>query len=124
MADLINSSEALSLSALQQKLSALQAIFSEKEARLVTTYYYKLAIPWLCLLAIIAPAPFCIAFNRALPQFFIYALSLFGLVTFYLIMNAAMILGERQVMAPALAIWIPFAIFFLFFGIRYYRKVS
>ena len=115
------SPDALSLSALQEKLSATPAILSEKEARLVTAYYYKLAIPWLCLLAVIAPAPLCIAFSRSLPLFFIYALSLFGLVAVYLIMNASLVLGERQVFSPAAVIWVPFCLFFLFFGVRFYR---
>lgn len=115
------SPEALSLSEMRKEISTSTDILSEKEARLVTAYYYKLAIPWLCLLAVLAPAPFCISYTRNLPLFFIYALSLFGLVAFYLIINASVILGERQVMAPALAVWFPFCLFFVFFGFRFYR---
>jgi lipopolysaccharide export system permease protein len=114
--------EVLSLSQMHKKLADFEAILSEKDARLVTAYYYKLAIPWLCLLAVLAPAPFCISYTRTLPIFFIYALSLFGLVGFYLIMNAAVVLGERQVIDPALAIWCPFCLFFTFFALRFYRK--
>jgi lipopolysaccharide export system permease protein len=114
--------DALSLSVLKEKRSSFQAIFSEKEAILVTNYYYKLAIPWLCFLAVIAPIPLCITFSRTLPIFLIYAISLFGLVTFYLIMDASLILGERQLLPPALAIWVPFSLFFTFFGIRFCRS--
>lgn len=115
--------EAKSLSELKAKLpdSNSTSELSEKEAHLLTTYYYKLALPWLCLLAVIAPTPFCIRFSRTLPTFFIYALSIFGLVAFYLVMDATVVLGERQMIDPALAIWIPFGLFFAFFGYRFLR---
>jgi lipopolysaccharide export system permease protein len=119
--DTVTSPSHLSLTSLKEKLPAHGKILSEKEARLLTTYYYKLALPWLCLLAVIAPAPFCITFSRTLPIFFIYALSLFGLVAAYLIMDAAVILGERQLIAPAIAIWTPFTLFFAFAGWRFLR---
>jgi lipopolysaccharide export system permease protein len=113
--------ETQSLSELKHKLPLSSKELSEKEAHLMTTYYYKLALPWLCLLAVIAPAPFCIRFSRTLPVFFIYAMSIFGLVAFYLIMDATVVLGERQMLNPALAIWIPFGCFFGIFGWRFLR---
>jgi lipopolysaccharide export system permease protein len=117
----VTAPDALSISALHEKLSGQTELLSEKEARLLTTYYYKLAMPWLCLLAIIAPIPFCTRFSRTLPVFFIYAFSIFGLVAFYLIMDAGVVLGERQSIPPALAIWVPFTAFFAFFGYRFAR---
>jgi lipopolysaccharide export system permease protein len=122
IAEAMRTPDALALSALQKKLTQLNKLYSEKDARLVTAYYYKLAIPWLSLLAVIACAPFCIAFSRALPQFFIYAFSIFGLVAFYLLMNAAVILGERQVVPPAIAIWLPFGLLYLVFGLRFLKR--
>lgn len=113
--------DALSLSDLQKQLPNKQDKLSEKDARLLTTYHYKWAIPWLCLLAVIAPAPFCVRFSRTLPTFFIYALSIFGLVSFYLVIDAAVVLGERQMAPPILAIWLPFAVFFGIFGWRFLR---
>lgn len=112
----------LAISALYSKLPKAGAPLNEKEARLLTTYYYKLAMPWACLLAVIAPAPFCIRFSRTQNIFFVYALSLFGLVALCLIMDAATLLGERQVLGPALAIWLPFGIFSTIFAIRYVRS--
>lgn len=111
----------LSLTALKEKIPQDRSLHSEKEAQLLTTYYYKLGFPWVCLLAVIGPAPFCTRFSRTLPQFFIYALSLFGLFAFYLVIDAAVILGERQVMSPLAAIGIPFAGAFAFFGWRFIR---
>jgi len=119
--DSITSPSDYGISTLQNKLRSRGEILSEKDARLLTTYYYKLAFPWLCLLAVIAPAPFCTRFSRTLPVFFIYAVSLFGLVAFNIMLDAAMILGERQLVAPAVAIWLPFSCFFVFFGWRFAR---
>lgn len=113
--------EAQSLSQLKEKIPDHGKELSEKEAYLLTTYYYKMALPWLCLLAVIAPAPFCIRFSRTLPVFFIYALSIFGLVAFYLVMDATVVLGERQMFHPFFAIWVPFTFFFAFFGWRFLK---
>lgn len=122
LVDTVTTPSSQSISVLKEKLPSHGEILSEKEAQLITTFYYKLAIPWVCLLAIIAPAPFCIRFSRTLPVFFIYALSIFGLFFFYLVMDSATILAERQALSPALAIWVPFCCFFGFFGYRFMRS--
>jgi lipopolysaccharide export system permease protein len=113
--------EAQSLSELYQKIPVHKNALSEKEAHLQTTFYYKLAMPWLCLLAILAAAPFCLRFSRTLPVFFIYALSIFGLVAFYLVIEATVVLGERQMVEPMIAIGAPFACFFTLFAWRFLR---
>lgn len=111
----------LSISALKEKLPKPGHILSEKEAQILTLYYYKLAFPWLCLLAVIAPAFFCTRFSRTMPLFFIYAGCIFALVAFYIVLDAAVILGERQVVSPEIAILMPFALIFSFFGYRFSR---
>lgn len=114
--------EDLSISQLWNKLPINRDPNSEKESRLVSTFYRKLALPWLCLLAVIAPAPFCIRFSRQFPFFLVYACCIFGLVSVYLVLDAAHILGKRQVLDPLWATWPPFALFFAIFGYRYYRS--
>lgn len=111
----------LSILALKQKLPEPGRVLNQKEAQILTLYYYKLAFPWLCLLAVIAPAPFCTRFSRTLPVFFIYAGCIFALVAFYIILDAAVVLGERQVISPEMAIWMPFALTFSFFGYKFSR---
>lgn len=91
----------------------------EKEAQIIASFYYKMALPWLALFAVIAPAPFCMRFSRNLPVFMIYACSIFGLVSFYLTMDAALILAKRQVFEPFWAIWPPFTFFFVGFFYRF-----
>lgn len=114
--------EDLSISDLMKQLPQISTGAShEKEAQVIANFYYKMALPWLCLFAIIAPAPFCMRFTRALPIFMIYACSIFGLVSFYLTMDAALILAKRQVLEPFWAIWPPFTLFFAAFFYRFAR---
>jgi lipopolysaccharide export system permease protein len=117
--DTITPVEEFSLSSLLKKFPSHSNALSEKEAQVISTYYKKLAMPWLCLFAVLAPAPFCVRFSRHIPIFFIYAFSIFGLVAFYLVIDAATVLGERQVVGPAWAIWTPFAVITGLIGWRF-----
>lgn len=99
-------------------------IISEKEADLLSTFYQKLIMPWFCLLAIIGPAPFCLRITRNLPIFFIYAGSIFGLVALYLIIDAAVVLAERQVIEPIWAIWPPFLLVCSIISFRYLAAIG
>ena len=92
---------------------------NDREAEAATHFYFKLMIPFACLLAVLGPAPYCLRFSRHLPIFLIYALSLFGLITFFTFMNALVILGVGQVIPPLLVILIPQTIFFLILGWKY-----
>lgn len=112
--------EGMSLSALWQKLPEHQVIQSEKEARIVATFHRKLATPWLCLLAVIATAPWCIRFSRNFPVFLVYACSIFGLVVIYIVLDASHVLARRQIFDPLWAIWTPTASFLTLFGWRYF----
>lgn len=94
---------------------------SEKEARMHSTFHRKLAIPWLCLLAVLVPAPFCMWFTRQFPVFLVYAVSLFGLIGIYIVIDAAHVLGRRQLLDPFYALWTPFVFFFIIFGWRFVR---
>lgn len=112
--------EELAFSELKDKLPK-SALISEKEAQTLAAFYRKLCMPWLCLFAVIAPAPFCLRSTRTLPVFFIYAGSIFGLVAFYLVMSAAAVLAKRQVIPPLWAIWPPFILFSSIFCWRFFR---
>lgn len=109
--DTITPFEELSIGKLWQQRPKHGKPLNEKESELITSLYKKLALPWLCLLAVIGPAPFCVRFSRDFPTFFIYAGGLFGLVSCYLMFNAAEVLGKRQVIEPELALGVPFALF-------------
>lgn len=113
--------EGLGLWPLWQKMPQHQVIQSEKEARIVATFHRKLVAPWLCLLAVIAPAPWCIRFSRNFPIFLVYACSIFGLIAIYIVLDATHVLARRQIFDPLKAIWTPMAAFLAFFGWRYFE---
>lgn len=122
LTETITPPEELSISELWKKLPSSYDNLTEKESQKLTIFFRKLIMPWLCLLAVIGPASLCVRFTRRLPVFFIYAGSIFSLVAVYLVMNAATVLGERQVLEPVVAMWPPFI---LFAGIclwRYYGQ--
>lgn len=92
---------------------------SDRQAKALTFFLYKLTFPFLCLLVIIAPAPFCLRFERTLSVYMIYAFSLFGLISFFTFVNASVIMGESQVIHPFWAVLMPPGVMFTLFGIRY-----
>lgn len=85
---------------------------NDKDSKMLVAFYWKLIIPWLCLLAIMAPAPFCVLFSRQMPLFLLYACSLFALIAFYMAMDALQIIAKRQLVAPVWAICYPFSMVF------------
>jgi lipopolysaccharide export system permease protein len=113
--------EEQSLSDLVDKIPHPKEVASDKEAQLLTIYYRKLFMPWLCLIAVLAPAPFCLMVTRTLPIFFIYACSIFGLVAFNVLMSAAVLLGRRQLIEPFWAIWPIFLLIFSLVLWRFFR---
>lgn len=104
-----------------KKLGFWRGGMNDKEAESTAFFFYKLTNPLICLLAVIAIIPFCIRFGRALPVFFIYAFSLFGIVAFFTLINASLVLGESQIIPPIWAILIPPFLLFVVFGRRYAR---
>lgn len=113
--------EDLPLTKLWEKWPENGQLSSDKEAQVMTVLYKRLAAPWLCLLAVIAPIPLCVRFGRHVPVFFLYAINIFGLVVTYLILDSAQVLGKRQILDPALVIWGPFLFFSSIFAWRFYR---
>lgn len=103
--------EELSYSLLWKRLPKKGKAENEKQSAHLTVFYQKLALPWLCLLAIIGPAPFCVRFSRTLPIFFLYAVFTFGLIALHILLKASGVLGKRQVLDPFIVIFIPFALF-------------
>lgn len=113
--------EDLPLTKLWKKWPPSGVINSDKEAQVVTALYSKLILPWFCFFAILAPIPACIRFSRQASIFLLYALSIFGFVSIYLIFDSAQILAKRQVVDPAPILWIPFLLFSSFFLWRFLR---
>lgn len=114
--------DALSLSELWDQRPFAKEIAGEKESKMITAFFWKLFIPWLCVLAIIAPAPFCVRYARHFPLFLIYACGIFGLLAYYLVLDASQVLAKRQVIqSPALTLGLPFFSVLSYFGWRFFR---
>ncbi len=111
----------LSISELAAQAFTLSSHLSEKESKILTAFYWKLTIPWLCLLAILAPTPYCVVFSRQLPVFLIYVCSVFGLLAFFMFIDAAQFVSRRQVISPLAAIGIPFWSTFSYYTWRFLK---
>lgn len=75
-----------------------------------THFYFKLFTPFIPLLLLFIITPFCLSFSRRAPIFLLYSLSLFGFIAFFILLDAAIILGENKVLPPLLALSSPFLI--------------
>ncbi len=92
--------------------------------KISTTLSFKLAIPLISPLLVIAVAPFCLVYRRHRHFFLVYALGLFGLFATYMLLDALSILSENGVIAPALAIYGPLLLLSSFFSWRFISKTS
>jgi lipopolysaccharide export system permease protein len=110
-----------SLSSLWQQLPTHWEEPSDREAQVLTMFSYKALIPLICLLAVIAPAPFCVIFTRNLHVFLIYSVSIFSLVALFTYMDAARVLSETQIASPLLVISVPFVVLFSVFAYLFAR---
>lgn len=86
---------------------------TDREAVIFIQFLHKLIFPLICFVVVIVPAPFCMRFGRQLPVFMIYVLSIFGLISFFTLINTSVILGENQVLTPLAAlvlVLVPFTV--------------
>lgn len=90
-------------------------------SRRQTALYYKLTTPWLAFLAVLIPIPFCFTFSRNFSMFLTFAISIFSLFAIYLLLNALLVLGERQVITPLAATVYPMSAIILLFLYRYLK---
>lgn len=92
--------------------------------QVLTHFLFKLTMPWLALLVVVAGAPFCLRYSRNPPVFFTYSIALFSFVAFFAMMDAVVILGENLVFSPYLAILLPFLLCLGAFGIKFRKTVA
>lgn len=96
-------------------------ISAETRNRLLVDFHYRLAAPWLCLIVILLGVPFGIhAGRRGMGLGILFSLlAFFG---YYILMGLGLAYGKRQILAPALAGWLPDLVF-LFLGLLMIRRV-
>lgn len=112
----------LSMSVLWEKNAKLKG-GRDSEAKIQTAFFWKILIPLLCLLAMIGVIPLCIKHSRNIPIFFIYTLSIFSFITYYLFIDAATTLSNKQVLHPLWALGVPFLLLGGLLTLRYLRTV-
>lgn len=114
--------ENFSIKALWKQLSQKTPATQYETPKILSQLFLKLALPLLSLIVVLAVIPWCISFSRALNTFMIYAISLFSLLIFYMLLDAMIILGENNVIPPFIAIFSPFALGGLIFTRNFLRK--
>lgn len=113
-----------------RKISELIQLCYKKEVltryehpQALTHLLFKLIIPLLSPLVIAAVAPFCLKHRRHLPLLLTYTCALFAFITFFVLMDGAVILGENLTLSPYLALLTPMGLLSLAVGIYYYKSV-
>ncbi|NGX29302.1 MAG: hypothetical protein K940chlam4_00133 [Candidatus Anoxychlamydiales bacterium] len=94
-----------------------------KEKNEILSYLnYKLAMPFVSLIIVLAIFPPLIAFSKNISIFFICTFALFGFIIFHTIMDSALILAENAARAPYIILWLPIIIISFIFG-RRFKKI-
>ncbi|MGR3973347.1 MAG: LptF/LptG family permease [Candidatus Rhabdochlamydia sp.] len=83
---------------------------SFEKGKVMTAFLFKLFVPLLSPLALIGVAPYCLTFARYRSLFSIYALALFALFAFYMLLDALAIMSDHSLLSPYLAMISPFAL--------------
>lgn len=85
--------------------------------KITTTLTFRLAIPWISPLLVMALIPFCL--QKRDHFFLLYALSIFGLFAIYMFLDAFSILSEHGLLSPLISIGTPLVLLGGMFGWRY-----
>jgi lipopolysaccharide export system permease protein len=110
-----------SFSFLLTSLKKIQGFDPQLKAKISSQIFYKISVIFLPFLITMVCACFGLVFSRKLPIFMIYAMCIFGMIGYFLIMDAAMIFGDSRVLPSYLALPGPFVLIFLFFLPRFIR---
>ena len=105
-----------SISTLISQARLYGASTSDRAIDIRSFLLYKLTFPLLCILAVMAPAAYCLTFRRNMAHFMIYLLSLGGLFCFFLLLQVALVLAKSHVISPAVAFGVPWVVAFLLIG--------
>jgi len=111
------------LSKLVKQFSLYFNSSSTKSAEIKANLFHKGFFPLLCLLAAIAPAPFCFSCRRSIPILLIYLLALAALFLLNLILHTAFVMAKFQALSAYTAILIPWLCITTFM-VKNYRKLA
>ena len=94
---------------------------SVEKANTLSQLNYKLAMPLLPILIVLALVPPCSKFSRKNLVFIIFSVALIFFIGFYTVMDGVLILSENRVASAFLLIWTPIISCFTFFGINFFK---
>ncbi len=92
--------------------------------RIKTALAFKTAIPLLAPLIVLALAPVCLVFSRLRSTFFIYAVGLFSLFAFYMLLDSLTILSDHGIISPILSVLFPISLLASVVGWRFWMKTA
>jgi lipopolysaccharide export system permease protein len=79
----------------------------DKEVLIASAFFYKIVAPWIALLAFLVAAPYCFSIQRGAAVFSFFSLAIFGLVAFFLILDAFSQMAALHILTPFAAMAIP-----------------
>lgn len=112
-----------SLTDLWKRLPQEEDQASYEGAQIEAAFFKKMVMPWLCLLAILGPVSFCVAYQRPLRVFYIFSGGIFGLFTLFVLFSAGYTLTQSQIVTPYISLVAP-ALATLGAAIISFRKLS
>jgi lipopolysaccharide export system permease protein len=92
--------------------------------RIKTQLVFKAGVPLLSPLIVLALAPVCLTFSRFRSQFFIYAIGLFSLFAFYMLLDSLTILSDHGIISPILSVIFPITLLASIVGWRFGMKTA
>ncbi|MGH2613316.1 MAG: LptF/LptG family permease, partial [Rhabdochlamydiaceae bacterium] len=114
----------------QKKISGLLQLANDSQSspyeipRIKTALAFKIAVPLLAPLIVLALAPICLTFSRFRSSFFIYALGLFSLFALYMLLDSLTILSDHGIISPFLSTLFPIALLASIIGWRFWIKTT
>jgi lipopolysaccharide export system permease protein len=110
-----------SLSQLWQRLSTGQRTTNYEQAQIQAAFYKRMAMPWLCIIALLAPVPFCSAHRRPLRVFAMFSAGIFGLFAVVVLLSVGNTLTQSQLLGPLWTLIIPMAALVSLSLVRFFR---
>lgn len=114
----------------QRKISDLIQLVKDRKVapyeipKIKTALLFKIGIPLLAPLIVMGLAPVCLFFSRHRSLFLIYAVALFGLFAFYMLVDSLTTLSDHGLFSPLLATLFPLSILASVLGWRFWMKTS
>jgi len=86
---------------------------NEHDSLILSQLTFKICVSLATILSIMVTATACITFSRQIRIFVIYSVSVFGLLSFFTILNSGLVLAENMILDPFVSMLLPTAIFMI-----------